>query len=196
MKTITPVLCLFVILFSLTRETNAIYVAPKPSFLTPDYKISDFSTDGCSAYPDGNPLTKANEWIHCCIAHDMYYWIGGTQEEKEFADDQLRQCVASETTEDHASFMELGVIIGGTPYALTSWRWGYGWNKIFPYRRLKEEEKAQVYEKFDSILYAIKEQKDTGSISSHQAHYLIVKFEELREDIIPDNPIKENQCYL
>ncbi len=192
-KSIAKTIALILTLSSL--EASAAMVTFDNTKVNPNYEISDFSTDGCSAYPDGVPLTDVNEWVHCCIAHDMRYWSGGSQDEKEYADDQLRQCIASETTENHGAVMEFGVALGGTPYIQTSWRWGYGWNKILPYRALKEEERSQVYEKFDSILYTIKEQKDLGHINSRQAYYLIIKYEELREDIIPPHSIIANKDF-
>ncbi|MGZ3818138.1 MAG: hypothetical protein ACXWRZ_15870 [Bdellovibrio sp.] len=92
--------------------------------------IKPFSSDGCSGAPD----TLGTSFIHCCIAHDFNYWLGGTEEQKEQADETLKQCI-QQTIPNYkfvGTIYKLGVIIGGTPRILGSvnnpftWRWGYG----------------------------------------------------------------------
>ncbi len=183
MKTLSLALTLLLTLSSTLSGVEAAHVSYKAELKIPAYQISNFSTDGCSAYPDGNPLTEVNEWVHCCIAHDMRYWIGGTAEEKQIADENLRQCIAAETTENHGKVMELGVAIGGTPYLETSWRWGYGWNRVLPFGTLSEDLKKQAFNRFDSILYTLAEERKNGNINYRQTYYLIVKYQELREEL-------------
>lgn len=88
------------------------------SDLRPDYL---FTTDGCSRWPDGS-------WMICCITHDIPYWCGGSEPEREDADRELRRCVNR-----HAPIMgdivHAGVRIGGLPWLPTPWRWGYGWDQ-------------------------------------------------------------------
>ena len=70
-------------------------------------------------------------WNECCVVHDRAYYYGGTREEKQAADEALKQCVAR-TLGDNISGKLLGsamqgaVSIGGLPYFATSYRWGYG----------------------------------------------------------------------
>jgi len=44
-------------------------------------ELKPFTTDGCSAFPDGT--FKQNElWLSCCVAHDYAYWQGGTYSQR------------------------------------------------------------------------------------------------------------------
>ena len=56
--------------------------------------LQPFSSDGCSAFPDGT-LTNPKEWLQCCRQHDLAYWRGGTEEERQAADRELQECVAA-----------------------------------------------------------------------------------------------------
>lgn len=40
--------------------------------------LDDFSSDGCSQFPDGT-FTQENLWCDCCITHDIAYWQGGSR---------------------------------------------------------------------------------------------------------------------
>lgn len=95
--------------------------------------LSAFKSDGCSGYLNGDPITKKNEWLHCCIVHDMRYWIGGTKKEKESADFEINRCVAKTSSRTHGEIVELGVAIGGAPQTGLPWRWGYGWDVEVPF---------------------------------------------------------------
>lgn len=153
-------------------------------------EIFSFSSDGCSAYPDGLPHTEEYEWLHCCMTHDMAYWAGGTHEEKVKADAQLGQCVAEASTVSHGRMMEMGVIIGGVPYISTSWRWGYGWNRMISYKELSQDEKEQVIREFDSILDEIENYRQY--LTSYQLGYVLSRYELLRRDTLGDKVFTSN----
>ncbi len=91
-----------------------------------------FSTDGCSAWPDGS-------WLACCIEHDIAYWCGGTKVERASADLELRRCVAEERSEAFAGLMWTGVRMGGHPALPLPWRWGYGRPWPTPYSQASGE---------------------------------------------------------
>lgn len=38
-------------------------------------ELADFSTDGCSLFPDRS-LIDAKDWCECCVEHDIAYWQG------------------------------------------------------------------------------------------------------------------------
>jgi len=80
-----------------------------------------FTTDGCSWWPDGT-------WVECCVTHDMWYWCGGSCDEREHADADLRQCVAANGPGGMGTTMYLGVRVGGAPWYPVPFRWGYGWD--------------------------------------------------------------------
>lgn len=105
--------------------------------------LTPFTSDGCSAFPDGT-LQQQQLWLSCCAAHDYAYWLGGTYEERLTADEKLRQCVASVGEPGIALLMLAGVRVGGTPYLPTSFRWGYGWPYPRGYRELTAEERSQI----------------------------------------------------
>ncbi len=109
--------------------------------------LSEFSSDGCSLFPDRS-LINADDWCHCCFEHDIAYWKGGTQEERLAADIALRECILEKTgNQDLADLMYEGVRFGGSPYFYNWYRWGYGWSYDRKYQALTIEEVALADEK-------------------------------------------------
>ncbi len=107
-------------------------------------KIKDFTSDGCTLFPDSSLILKA-DWCECCFQHDIAYWQGGTEEERLKADETLRECVHRKTGNDNlAKIIYRGVRLGGSPYFYNWYRWGYGWDYDRKYKKLTEEEKKQV----------------------------------------------------
>ena len=104
--------------------------------------IREFSTDGCSRFPDRSMISN-HDWCHCCVVHDLAYWRGGSAKERLVADESLRECVERSTANPAlADVMYAGVRAGGGPYFFTSYRWGYGWPFGRLYRELSPEERA------------------------------------------------------
>ncbi len=114
---------------------------PSPSLLADTLK--PFTTDGCSAFPDGT-LEQQSLWADCCIKHDLAYWKGGTYAEKEQADKNLQLCVAEVGEPAIAEIMLAGVKVGGSAYYPTPYRWAYGWPYLRGYKALNENEKERV----------------------------------------------------
>ncbi|MCO7225220.1 FAD-binding oxidoreductase [Pleionea sp. CnH1-48] len=106
-------------------------------------ELAPFTTDGCSAFPDGT-LKENQLWLGCCIAHDRDYWAGGTKEERKQSDKRLEQCVSQLGKEKLSKIMYMGVRLGGTPFLPTSFRWGYGWSESRGYKPLTETEQKLV----------------------------------------------------
>ena len=79
-----------------------------------------FTTDGCSFWPDDG-------WVQCCVEHDIAYWCGGSADDRERADEGLRDCVARDHGATLGEMMYLGVRVGGIPWQPFPWRWAYGW---------------------------------------------------------------------
>ena len=106
-----------------------------------DAELKPFTSDGCSLFPDRS-LISSKDWCACCFEHDIAYWRGGTRAEREAADAALRDCVAKKTGDRaFAQLMYEGVRVGGSPYFLTWYRWGYGWPFERKYEPLTEAEK-------------------------------------------------------
>jgi len=112
--------------------------------------LRDFSSDGCSLFPDGN-IQHRDLWCDCCFKHDIAYWRGGTKEDRVQADTALKECVLERTNSKVlANMMYDGVRAGGHPAFPTWYRWGYGWSYGRGYAKLTDSEQQQVSEKLDA----------------------------------------------
>lgn len=80
---------------------------------------ADFTSDGCSLFPDGN-------YRDCCVEHDKLYYFGGTKQERKAADRQLCDCVRAKGHRFLSPLMYLGVRVGGVAWLPTPFRWGFG----------------------------------------------------------------------
>jgi hypothetical protein len=113
-------------------------------------KLNDFSSDGCSLFPDRS-LIDSKDWCECCFLHDIAYWQGGTEAERLAADERLRECVLAKTDDPLlAEAMFQGVRMGGSPEFKNWYRWGYGWTDGRRYQALTIEEQRMVTEKLVS----------------------------------------------
>ena len=109
-----------------------------------EQQLSAFSSDGCSLFPDSSIITDA-DWCSCCFVHDIAYWKGGTEAEREAADRALQACVEEKTGNSLlARGMYEGVQAGGSPYFYNWYRWGYGWGYERKYQALTPDEAAQA----------------------------------------------------
>jgi hypothetical protein len=114
-----------------------------PMTVHAESRIKPFTSDGCSAFPDGT-FDEKKLWLSCCTAHDLAYWAGGTYEERLQADKELRQCVLTVGKPLVSNLMMAGVRVGGTPYLPTRFRWGYGWPYPRGYKAISAKERLQV----------------------------------------------------
>ena len=106
-------------------------------------ELKPFTSDGCSAFPNGS-FDHNELWLECCHAHDSSYWRGGNYNERVEADKDLEACVRQVGEPEIALLMLAGVRVGGTPFLPTSFRWGYGWNYPRFYGALTQNEVLQV----------------------------------------------------
>jgi hypothetical protein len=105
--------------------------------------LAPFTSDGCSAFPDGT-YDQNTLWLSCCEKHDFDYWQGGTYKQRLSSDRELKRCVSKVGEPTIAALMLAGVRVGGTPYLPTSFRWGYGWSYPKFYGVLTAKEQEQV----------------------------------------------------
>ena len=111
------------------------------------HALRDFTTDGCSFFPEGD-AEAPGLWSDCCVSHDMAYWRGGTADERRSADGMLRNCVLARSgRQDLADRMYRGVRISGGPWLPATFRWGYGWGYGRGYEPLTAEERQQAGDK-------------------------------------------------
>jgi hypothetical protein len=80
-----------------------------------------FKSDGCTFWPD-------DDWLECCIYHDVSYWIGGSRQERLIADLELKKCASKKGHPVIAQIMYWGVRLGGVWWLPTRFRWGFGWD--------------------------------------------------------------------
>ena len=107
-------------------------------------QIDPFKSDGCSLFPDGNLVNK-DAWCECCVQHDIAYWQGGSEDQRQAADIALRNCVLAKTgNKVLAEMMYQGVKFGGHPIYPNWYRWGYGWPYGRGFESLSQEEQRQV----------------------------------------------------
>ena len=105
-----------------------------------EQQLSAFRSDGCSLFPDSSIITGA-DWCSCCFEHDIAYWKGGTEADREAADRALQACVQEKTGDPIlARAMYEGVQVGGSPYFYNWYRWGYGWGYERKYQALTPAE--------------------------------------------------------
>jgi hypothetical protein len=148
---------IFVFLFLLsscaTNSSRDILV--EKSKLPLKEQLRKFTSDGCSMWPDGT-RSKPNAWLKCCYKHDRVYWLGGTYQQRENADRELRNCVKKSFSNFMGILMYMGVRVGGKPRYDTSYKWGYGWTYERGYVHLTKEEFdfAQNLSPFDESDYA------------------------------------------
>lgn len=114
-----------------------------------EQQITSFTSDGCSAFPDGT-LQQQGLWQRCCVIHDKSYWMGGTYEQRLAADEVLKVCVEAVGEPEIAQLMLAGVRVGGTPYLPTSFRWGYGWPYPRGYQKLTAEQSKLLLKMLDN----------------------------------------------
>lgn len=107
-----------------------------------EHIIAPFTSDGCSLFLNRSPIGGA-DWCHCCLAHDLAYWRGGTWEDRLQADRELLACVQGASgSRELAELMFAGVRVGGGPFLATPYRWSYGWPEGRGYQALSEKEQA------------------------------------------------------
>lgn len=139
-----------------------------PGFALGD-ELKPFTTDGCSAFPDGTAAHKSL-WISCCIKHDLAYWKGGTYQERLNADLAMEQCVAQVGEPAIAKIMLAGVRVGGSPYLPMPYRWGYGWPYLRGYKALSNDDKKSVQDKleyFELLIQKLFKQLKSDMVNSH-----------------------------
>ena len=112
-------------------------------------ELKDFTSDGCSMFPDKS-LILEQDWCECCFVHDIAYWKGGTEEERLLADEALRDCVFKQTGNKMlADTIFHGVRLGGSPYFYNWYRWGYGWSYERKYQPLTHDEEITAQKKLE-----------------------------------------------
>lgn len=94
--------------------------------------LVSFETDLCTLWPEGT-IKNPKRWAHCCVMHDLHYWVGGSQKDMNEADHNLRMCVTEAYNRRMADLMYFGIRTGQySPIKLKGKGWGYAWPKTRP----------------------------------------------------------------
>jgi hypothetical protein len=90
-------------------------------------RLSPFTSDGCSLFPDKDYLSGAS-WCGCCVEHDYAYWKGGSDADRLAADLANEDCIIKRTGDTTVAHMVFRANrAGGSKHYPTWYRWGYGW---------------------------------------------------------------------
>ncbi len=124
-------------------------------------ELKPFTTDGCSLWIDGTP-EQPNLWRHCCVAHDLDYWKGGSEAQRKQSDARIQACVKEAQGPGMANYIYKNVRWGGSPYWMNHYRWGYGWDYFdgrWPrgYKVPTADEQAQIDKAMPAALQVIAE---------------------------------------
>ncbi len=89
--------------------------------------IKPFSTDYCTGYHEGT-RQRPGIWKHCCLEHDLYFWAGGSREDRKEADLRLGKCVEATGEVEQARLMYAAVSLGAySPIRLRGKHFGNAW---------------------------------------------------------------------
>ncbi|MBA2405070.1 MAG: hypothetical protein H0V66_09895 [Bdellovibrionales bacterium] len=107
--------------------------------------MKPFVTDYCTLYVEGT-RSQPNLWRHCCQEHDLYFWSGGSLDDKKAADQGLKSCVKKTGASTQAVLIYTAVVIGGhSPVHIKAKQWGNTWGESRPrYLSLTENETASA----------------------------------------------------
>jgi hypothetical protein len=106
--------------------------------------LRPFATDYCTAYIEGT-REHPNLWKHCCEEHDLYFWAGGSLDDRKASDLRLKSCVEKTGATVHAILIYTAVSIGGaSPIRFKTKEWGNAWENRSRYITLNESETSSI----------------------------------------------------
>lgn len=106
--------------------------------------LKPFLTDYCTAYPEGT-REQPDLWKHCCIEHDLYFWAGGSRDDRKETDLRLKHCVEATGEVEIARLIYAAVSLGGaSPIRFKTKEWGHAFTKRERYLSLSSDETALV----------------------------------------------------
>jgi hypothetical protein len=95
--------------------------------LSAQASLKPFTSDYCTWFPEGT-IQRPQLWKHCCLEHDLYYWMGGNRNDRWRVDQLLKQCVQQTHAPRAANIMYRAVRAGSwSPIKMKGRKWGHGW---------------------------------------------------------------------
>lgn len=101
-------------------------------------------------FQEGTP-SKPNAWKHCCFDHDLRFWFGGSEAQRDLADKRLRSCVVKSGHSFIARGMYYAVRAGRYSPIKNKFKWGWGWKPFQGYKKLTLEQRKIVKEKVQTL---------------------------------------------
>ena len=115
-----------------------------------DWSLRPFETDYCTAYAEGT-RAQPNLWKHCCEEHDLYFWAGGSLDDRKTSDLRLKTCVEKTGARTQAVLIYTAVSIGGSsPIRFKKKQWGHAWEGRQRYVSLTEDETSKIIHHLDT----------------------------------------------
>jgi hypothetical protein len=112
--------------------------------------LKDFITDGCTMFIDG-PDDNPTLWRHCCVEHDLRYWFGGTLQNRDFADLQLKACVKDCAGDFWANLIYNGVQAGQFSPIHHKYSWSWAWEPKRENSELSPDEIQYVIKRLNDV---------------------------------------------
>lgn len=127
-----------------TRILLFIFAATFSSFSNARATLKPFITDYCTAYAEGT-RESPDQWKHCCVEHDLYFWAGGSLVDRKQTDLRLKNCVEDAGAPVQARLIYAAVTIGGqSPIRFRTKEWGHAWAGRVRYQSLSEQETSML----------------------------------------------------
>lgn len=104
--------------------------------------VREFSSDYCTFLNVKNPQIKK-----CCYTHDLYYWAGGSTQDRRQVDLDFKNCIKDHDKEFLAFIMYSGVKVGSlSPWKFKGKQWGNAWGDKVHKERLEFNEIEDLHQ--------------------------------------------------
>ncbi len=114
--------------------------------------LKPFFTDGCTLFLDGTNK-HPNLWVHCCKEHDMRYWFGGSEADRDKTDLRLKACVQDVAGETWAALIYAGVKTGHLSPIKNKTHWSWGWKQERNNIKLNSSEITYIIDELHQLPY-------------------------------------------
>lgn len=118
-------------------------------------QLIPLETDFCTNFSEGTRENR-EQWKHCCLIHDMYFWAGGAKDDRLNADLELKACIAETGAQRIAELIFHSVRLGSySPIKYSKKKWNHGWKKRKEFQRLTSQDvdliEAEISRGYDFI---------------------------------------------
>ena len=86
--------------------------------------LKNFETDFCTMFKEGTKKSP-DLWKHCCVKHDLAYWVAGNKSDMKRADKEILNCVKKTGKPFVAKLMYSGIKFGHLSPIKNKYKWGW-----------------------------------------------------------------------